>query len=141
VATTTTETKKKANGPSISKNASGVSGSINLSDDVVATIAGLAARDIPGIFSIGKSRWIDFSDSPTRGVDAEVGQMEAAIDIDVVIEYGCDLEETAAKLRARIAEEVAKMASREVVEININVVDVQLPDAEPEVKEEHRRVR
>ena len=41
-------------------------------------IAGLAARDIKGIHSLGKSRLIPFGDDPTRGVDAEVGQKQAA---------------------------------------------------------------
>jgi uncharacterized alkaline shock family protein YloU len=124
-----------------SNNPSGVAGSINLSDDVVATIAGLAARDIEGIHSVGKSRWVPFTSSPTRGVDAEVGNLEAAIDIDIEIEYGCNLQEVASMLRTRIAEEVEKMATRDVVEINVNVVDVRLPEPEPRPKEEERRVR
>ncbi len=101
----------------------------------------MAAREIPGIHTVGKSRWIPFTESPTRGVDAEVGNLEAAIDIEIEIEYGCNLEEVANQLRTRIAEEVAKMATRDVVEININVIDVRLPEPEPEKSTDEPRVR
>lgn len=113
----------------------GIRGKITLNEDVVATIAGLAAREIPGIYSLGKSRMISFGDSPTRGVEAEVGNKQAAFDLDVVIEYGCDIRKVASSLRSRIADEVNRMAGREVVEINLNVVDIKLPEAEKPKKE------
>ena len=115
-----------------------IKGAIRLSDDVVATIAGLAARDIKGIAALGKSRLISFGEDPSRGVDVEVGQTEAALDIDVIIEYGADIHAIADALKKRIADEVGQMADRKVVEVNINVVDVQLPEAE--TPEPQRRV-
>jgi uncharacterized alkaline shock family protein YloU len=113
-------------------NADGVGpgGKLTLDEDVVATIAGLAARDVKGIHSLGKSRLISFGDNPTRGVDAEVGKIEAAFDLDVIIDYGIDIREMAKILRQKIGEEVNKMAGRRVVEINVNVVGIQLPDEE-----------
>lgn len=107
-----------------------IGGDITMSESVVATIAGLAARQIEGIHALGKSRLISFGDSPTRGVDAEVGSREAALDLDVIIEYGVDLRKVAGSLRKRISDEVDKMAGRQVVEVNINVVDVHLPEKE-----------
>ena len=122
-----------------SKKNGSIPGTIQLGDDVVATIAGLAARDIPGIHALGKSRLISFGDSPTHGIEAEVGQTEAALDVDVIIEYGADIHEVADELKARIADEVGKMADRKVIEVNIHVVDVQLPEPE-QPKQEERRV-
>ena len=133
-----TSTKSTEGKVTTKKSATGIGGAINLSEDVVAKIAAMAARDIKGIHSLGRSRMINFGDETKRGVEAEVGNTEAAIDVDVIIEYGCDLEAVAEQLRSRIADEVRKMASRNVIEVNINVIDVKLP--EPEVKEEPRRV-
>lgn len=116
-------------------------GHLTMSESVVETIAGLAARQIDGIYSLGKPRFISFGDSPTRGVAAEVGMKEAALDIDVTIEYGCDLRETARLLRELIAREVNRMAGREVVEVNINVHDVHLPEAEEPKSKNEPRVR
>jgi uncharacterized alkaline shock family protein YloU len=115
-------------------------GNINMSEDVVATVAGLVAREIDGIHALGRSRMISFGDDPSRGVEAEVGKKEAAVDMEVVIEYGCDLRDMAAKLRERVGAEVEKMAGRKVVEVNIDVIDVHLPGSESDTKEEARRV-
>jgi uncharacterized alkaline shock family protein YloU len=111
---------------------SSVGGTITLDVDVVATIAGLAAKEIDGIYSVGKSSWYRFGDKASRGVRAEVGQIQAAFDLDVVIEYGYDVREVARELRERTAAEVQKMAGREVIELNVHVVDIHLPaEAEP----------
>lgn len=113
---------------SVKENPSGIAGEITLDENVVATIAGLAAKEIDGIYSVGKSSWMRIGDDPARGVNAEVGQIQAAFDLDVVIEYGYDVREVARKLREKTAEQVQKMAGREVVEINVHVVDIHLPD-------------
>lgn len=142
--TETTETTKKKNGGATieTKTTGGIRGHIHLSDDVVRTVAGMAAREIPGIHSLGRGRWIDFGgDSPTRGIAAEVGSREAAIDLDVVIEYGCDLEKVANDLKTKMAEEIQKMTTRDLVEVNINVVDVQLPEPEAPAPTNEPRVR
>jgi uncharacterized alkaline shock family protein YloU len=111
----------------------GIGGTITLNEHVVATIAGLAARGIPGIASLGRSRLIPFGDRPKRGVEAEVGEVEAALDLEVVIEHGCDIRQVADELRARVASEVDKMTGRKVVEVNLDVVGVKLPgEPEPE---------
>ncbi|MBW2531226.1 MAG: Asp23/Gls24 family envelope stress response protein [Deltaproteobacteria bacterium] len=102
-----------------------------MSQDVVATIAGLAARETPGIHALGRSRLIAFGgDKPSRGVGAEVGNREAALDLEVVIDYGCDIRQVAGQLRERIAAEVDRMAGRKVVEVNINVVGIAMPTGE-----------
>ena len=122
--------------------ADGVAGRIEMSQDVVATIAGLAARDIPGIHSLGKSRLMNFGgDKPTRGVAAEVGQKEAALDIEVIIEHGCDIRQVAGELRSKVAEAVDRMAGRKVVEVNIDVVDVHLAEKENTKPAPQRRVQ
>ncbi len=110
------------------KNPSGIAGSLTLSEDVVATIAALAAKDVEGIFSVGKTPFISLGDNPRRGVGVEVGKTQAAFDLDIVVEYGHDIRELARTLRMKTAAEVGKMAGREVVEINVHIVDIKLPN-------------
>lgn len=112
----------------IEENPSGIQGSITLNEDVVTTIAGLAAREVDGISSLGKSGIFTLGDNPKRGLNTELGKIQAAFDVDVVIEYGNDIREVAKQLREKIAEKVNMMAGKEVVEININVVDIKLPE-------------
>lgn len=122
-------TEKEKKRLTIDSNPSGIQGVITIDENVVSTIAGLAARHVDGIHSVGKSRLVSFGDDPTHGVHAEVGKKQAAFDLDVIIDYGSDIKKVAEELRQRAAEEVSKMAGREVVEININVVDIHLPDS------------
>ncbi|MFO8072201.1 MAG: Asp23/Gls24 family envelope stress response protein [Polyangia bacterium] len=110
------------------KNPSGIPGSLTLNEEVVATIAGLAAKEVGGIHSVGKTPLISFGDDPTRGVGTEVGKKQAAFDLDIVVEYGHDIREIAKELREKTASEVARMAGRDVVEINVHVVDIKLPN-------------
>ncbi|MBW2731266.1 MAG: Asp23/Gls24 family envelope stress response protein [Deltaproteobacteria bacterium] len=128
-------TDKKKTNVTIDNSTDGIRGKITLNEEVVATIAGMAARQIDGISSLGKSRLIPFGDDPRRGIEAQVGNKQAAFDIDVVISYGIDIRKVAAELRTAIADGVNKMAGREVVEVNINVVDIKLPEDEKPVKE------
>lgn len=109
-----------------------IGGKIEMSEEVVATIASLAARQVSGIHALGRSRFISFGESLTRGVDAEVGAREAALDLEVIIDHGVDIREVSAELRKRIAAEVDKMAGRKVIEVNINVVGIHLPEDEQE---------
>jgi uncharacterized alkaline shock family protein YloU len=116
----------------------GIGGKIQMSQDVVETIAGLAAREIDGIHSLGRSRLIAIGNDPKRGISAEVGEKEAALDLEVIIDYGSNIRETAKALRQRVAEEVDRMAGRKVVEINIDVVGVNLPGEEKKPEPQSR---
>jgi uncharacterized alkaline shock family protein YloU len=120
--------RQKQRKVTIEENPSGIKGTLTLDEDVVSTIAGLAARDVKGIYSVGKSSFISFGDDPTHGVTTEVGHLQAAFDVDVITEYGSDIRKIAQELRTKLAAEVRKMAGREVVEINVNVVDIKLPE-------------
>jgi uncharacterized alkaline shock family protein YloU len=119
------KTQKKV---AIEDNPSGIKGLLTLDEDVVTTIAGLAAREVDGIAEVGKAGLISFGDDPKRGIDTEVGKLQAAFDVDLVVNYGVDIKGVAKELRTKMASEVKKMAGRDVVEININVVDIKLPD-------------
>jgi uncharacterized alkaline shock family protein YloU len=120
-------------------NPSGIRGALTLNEDVVATIARLSAKQIGGIYSVGKTPLISLGGGATRGVAAEVGKTQAAFDLDIVVEYGHDIRSIAKDLREKTAQEVKRMAGRDVVEINIHVVDIKLPE-EVENKRSKSRV-
>lgn len=115
-----------------------VGGKLEMAEEVVETIAKLAASRVKGIHSLGKSGLLNLAigANSTRGVDAEVGEKQAALDLEVVIDYGCEIQKVAAELRQLIAAEVLKMAGREVVEVNVKVSGIHLPEEEKPKKEE-----
>jgi uncharacterized alkaline shock family protein YloU len=128
----------------IPRGADQIGGSIEMSADVVAMIAGMAAREVEGIHKLGKSSLIGLGkNDPSKGVGAEVGETEAALDLELTINYGADIRKVAGELRRRIAEQVDRMAGRKVIEVNIKVLGIHFPedDKPEETASEERRVR
>lgn len=68
----------------------------------------------------------------------EVGERQAAVDLDVVVEYGVAIVDIAGEVRNSVITAVERMTGLEVVEVNITVDDVHLPDEEDEEEGESR---
>lgn len=64
----------------------------------------------------------------------EVGETQAAVDLQIVVEYGVAIAEVARLVRRNVITAIEQMTGLEVVEVNINVNDVFIPgdDDEPE---------
>jgi len=126
-------------------------GKTTIADGVVAKIAGMAAREVPGIHNLGagmarafgamRDRVPGGGGGVTQGVKVEVGEKQAAVDLDVVVEYGVSIVETAGDVRTNVISAVERMTGLEVVEVNIAVDDVHLPDEEDESERDEGRVR
>ncbi len=112
-------------------------GTTQIADLVVAKIASLATREIPGVYTLGRglARAIagirsripgSSTETSTKGVSVEVGERQTAVDIDVVAEYGQDLVEVTESVRANVIERIEAMTGLEVVEVNITVDDLHL---------------
>ncbi|MFR9794999.1 Asp23/Gls24 family envelope stress response protein [Streptomyces sp. MS06] len=120
-------------------------GRTTIADGVVEKIAGLAARDVVGVHAMGSGLSRTFgavrdrvpggSKAVTRGVKAEVGEVQTALDLEIVIDYGVSITEVARAVRENVVTAVERMTGLEVVEVNIAVSDVKLPDEEDEEPE------
>jgi len=126
------------------------SGQTNIADGVVAKITGMAAREIGGVYAMGGgtaravgavrdvvTRSSD-AGAVSRGVSVEVGERQAAVDIDLVVEYGAAIQDLASAVRRNVSQAVERMTGLEVTEININVDDIHLPDEDEESGSEPR---
>jgi uncharacterized alkaline shock family protein YloU len=107
-----------------------------IADEVVSVVARIAAEQVEGVHQIGESslRGVFSRLGRTGGVESEVGLKEAAVDIDLVVEFGFPIGKVAETLRRQIIESVEYMTGRTVVEVNINVVDVHVPKVEQSAK-------
>lgn len=112
-------------------------GVIRISDDVVATIAGLAALETPGIaamsggISEGLAKRLS-GKNVQKGVSVEVGQLEAAIDLRIIVHYGIPIQEVSRQLQLNVREAVTNMTGLQVVEVNVKVEGVIFKEEEPE---------
>ncbi len=111
-------------------------GTTSISSSVVAKIAAMSTQEIPGVQAMGKSVSRAFgtirskvpgaSPATAQGVSVEVGERQAAIDIDIVCYYGQSIVETADAIRQNVIERIEGMTSLEVVEVNISVDDLYI---------------
>jgi uncharacterized alkaline shock family protein YloU len=121
-------------------------GATTIADTVVQKIAGLATREIPGVHDLGsgtaralgalRERIPGATASAGQGVAVEVGEKQAAVDLQIVVEYGVAITDLSRSIRRNVITSIEQMTGLEVVEVNINVSDVYIPsedDAEPEL--------
>ncbi|AYF76678.1 Asp23/Gls24 family envelope stress response protein [Nocardia yunnanensis] len=111
-------------------------GTTTISDIVVQKIAGLAARNVRGVHDLGggaarafgalRDRIPGASASVGQGVSVEVGETQAAVDLEIVVEYGVAIAELARAIRRSVISAIEQMTGLEVVEVNINVNDVYI---------------
>ncbi len=112
-------------------------GRTEIADTVVSKIAGLAAGAVPGVYKLGggaarafgaiRERIPGASTNAGQGVTVEVGQTQAAVDLDLVVEYGTPIVELARSVRRNVITALEGMTGLQVVEVNITVNDVHLP--------------
>ncbi|MER5886344.1 Asp23/Gls24 family envelope stress response protein [Streptomyces sp. NPDC001941] len=140
-----TETKKTSTPGKAGGGAPAERGRTTIADGVVEKIAGLAARDVVGVHAMGSGLSRTFGavrdrvpggkPSVTRGVKAEVGEVQTALDLEIVVDYGVSIADVARAVRENVVTAVERMTGLEVVEVNIAVSDVKLPEDEEEEPE------
>ncbi len=114
----------------------GERGTTTISDTVVATIAGRAAQEVEGVHMGGSASRaaggflgsITGSESQTRGVSVEVGQVEAAIDLTMGVEYGRNILQAVDEVRRRISDRVQSITGLSVTELNVTISDIIFPE-------------
>ncbi|KZB80636.1 Asp23/Gls24 family envelope stress response protein [Amycolatopsis regifaucium] len=119
-------------------NEEGAAGKTTISSVVVQKVAGLATREVTGIHALGggvsrafgaiRERIPGSGTVTTSGVTVEVGEKQAAIDLDVVVEYGARIVDVARAVRRNVIGQVEQITGLEVIEVNIAVNDIHLPD-------------
>jgi len=125
-------------------------GTTTIAQDVVQKIAGLAAREVSGVYTLGggaartlgalRERIPGASQSSGQGVSVEVGEKQAAVDLDLVTEYGAPIADVARSVRRNVIASVEGMTGLQVTEVNISVNDIHLP-TDDEGQQEAARVR
>ncbi len=116
-------------------------GVIRIADDVVATIARIAAEETPGITSTVGAFIEDLKKQfngkgPHRGVSVEVGQYEAIIDIRVEVQYGSKIQDVCLQLQENIRDQVESMTGLTVKEVNVKVESVRMESPKSSKEEE-----
>lgn len=112
-------------------------GDTTIEETVVQKLAGMATREVPGVYAMGNAARRAFNAVTERipgsqtnvsnGVTVEKGERQAAIDVSIVVEYGYSIVEVSQGIRRNVIRSVENATGLEVLEVNVNVTDVQLP--------------
>ena len=126
-------------------------GQISVAEGVVQKIAGKACREVSGVHAMGTGSARTFgaireripgSSGPSiaQGVGVEVGETEAAVDLDIVVEYGVSIADLGRSIQRNVKQSVERMTGLRVVEVNVSVDDVYLPSTGDDDQDTSSRV-
>lgn len=113
-------------------------GETTVTELAVVKVAAAAARAVPGVHALGVGSnralgairgAVSGSSGPVHGVGAEIGATQAAVDIVLTADYGPALHELAASVRAAVYVAVERLTSFRVIEVNIEIGDVYVPES------------
>ena len=116
-------------------------GHTTIADPVVNKVAGLAAREVGGVYALGGTaaralgavaQRLPVGDNTAQGVTVEVGEKEAAVDVTVVVEYGESIPRVAQQIRETVIRRIEGITGLRVTEVNVAVDDVHVPGEEPQ---------
>ncbi len=123
------------------ENSEGQTSTIQISDDVVAIIAGKAVTEAPGVFAMaggfagGISEVLSGKKNLAKGIKVEVGEKEAKIDVNIIVEYGTRIPDVAFDIQNRVKSAVEGMTGLKVVAVNVHVQGVNTESNEESEEE------
>ncbi|MCU1528642.1 MAG: stress-like protein (gls24) [Frondihabitans sp.] len=111
-----------------------------IQENVVAKIAGIAAREVSGVYDLGGGvarafgvlRDATNNTDLTQGVTVEVGDNAVQANLTIVVLYPTKIHKVAAEVRRAVITALTELADMDVVEVNITVTDVHVPSDDHE---------
>ena len=135
------QTKKQENEEEIVLNEG--ENNIEISDDVVAVIAGMAASEVSGVaemaggFAGGISEVLSGKKNLAKGIKVEIlDNKETRIDVNIIVEYGARIPDVAFEIQKRVKKSVENMTGLSVLEVNVHVQGVSTVQLEDKKQDE-----
>lgn len=101
--------------------------SIRISDEVIASIAAIAIKDVAGVVDFTESEKLS-SKKITKNVKSEMKDGGITVDLDVAVEYGVNIPEIAWEIQRKVKKAVESMTGLSVLRANVYVKDIKLPN-------------
>lgn len=113
-------------------------GQVKISEDVIATVASVAAESVDGVVKVGsnfKSQVTDILNTKNfnKGVRVNIGEKETIVDVYISIEYGIKIVEVSEKVQEEVKEAIENMTDFDVVEVNVHISGIAVKNSEKTV--------
>ena len=123
--------KELQNSNGYTMESAGKVGEVKIADDVVATIAGLAATEVEGVATltgnltkeiVGKLGMKNLS----KGVKIVLLEKAVSVELSITMKYGYSIPKTSAAVQERVKAAIENMTGLEVSDVNIHIVGVDI---------------
>jgi len=107
-------------------------GNLKVTDDVIAIIAGLAAVEVDGVYSMSGGLTGGIAEvlgikNLSKGIKVETKVDVVYINIYIIAEFGARIPEVAWNIQEKVKKTVERMTGMRVMEANIHVQSVNIP--------------
>ena len=113
-----------------------IQGGLSIDDDVIGSIAAMAATNVEGVVSLGTSSFkkvlaerVKRKQRKSRGIEVAAGLKEAILDIDLKVLYGYSIQNVVREVRFSVATKILELTGLNAKEINIYVIGVDLKNS------------
>ena len=111
-------------------------GTVNISEDVIASIAALTAVEVPGVSELAATIGSDIAaglrgkKNLSRGVRIEVLEGAVSVNVYAVIQYGYAVTKVAKTVQENIAVAIESTTGLKVSEVNVHVGGITFEKSE-----------
>lgn len=112
------------------KTDSNVTGQVQISDEVIAVIAGTASMEVDGVVSTSGNLTSDMMErlgakkNFSKGVKIDVDGSDVCIDIGIAVKFGVKVQEVATEVQKKVKNAVETMTGLNVLNVNVSVLAV-----------------
>ena len=106
-------------------------GEVQIADEVVTIIAGLAATEVEGVASMAGNITNELVSklgmkNLSKGVKAEIVDNNVSVDLALNLKYGYNIPETSEKVQDRVKTAIENMTGLQVIDVNIRIAGVEM---------------
>ncbi len=106
-------------------------GEVQIADEVVASIAGLAATEVEGVAAMSTNTTKEFVSklgmkSLSKGVKIDVSQDSVAVDLSLTLDYGYSIPKTSRQVQEKVKAAIENMTGLSVSEVNVRISGVNI---------------
>lgn len=106
-------------------------GTVEISEEVLCTIASVAANEVEGVVGLSATLGDNLKDLITKkyagkGISVETTDRGLVITANIIVKYRCNVQEVAVKVQDEILTAIRDMTNYDVRGVNVNVVNVQI---------------
>lgn len=110
-------------------------GSVNISDEVVAVMASLAAEGVSGVASMSGGMAVGIAEligkkNFSKGVKITKNENALTLDLSLVVEYGSKIPDVAWEVQDKVKSEIETMTGLTVAGVNVSVDGISVPAEE-----------